>query len=156
MSVPLLKGTDSELPSNSVTCQNWNRKWLISQEESNTSAVHGHSIVCFLLCWPFYLSYILELVLVRVPVTKHYDQKASPWRKGFFGLHFCNVVHHWREWEWEWGRNTKVWADIEAMEKWCLLACSPMACSACFPIEPRITRQGNPLLQQVGLLSFNH
>ena len=37
-----------------------------------------------------------------------------------------------------WGRNLEAGVDAETMEGCCLVAYSPMACSACFLIEPRI------------------
>jgi hypothetical protein len=44
------------------------------------------------------------------------------------------------------GRNLEAGADVEVMEGWCcLLACSTMACSACFLIEPSMISPGMAL-----------
>ena len=78
------------------------------------------------------------LVRVSIAVMKHHGQKASWEGKGLFGLHFCIAVHHQRKagQELKQNRNLEAGTEAEAMEGSCLF---PMACSACFLIEPRTT-----------------
>jgi hypothetical protein len=73
-----------------------------------------------------------------------HDPKASWGGKGLFDLHFQIPVHYWREagQELKQGRKLKAGADSEAMEEMFLTGLLPLACSACFLIEPRTTSPG--------------
>ena len=79
------------------------------------------------------------LVSVTIAVMKHYDQ-SNLGRKGFIWLHFHIVVHHSRKsgQELKQGRNLEAGADAEAMEAFCLLACSPWL------LQPALTQNHLP------------
>ena len=71
--------------------------------------------------------------------TKHHDQEASWGGKGLFSLHFHIAVHYQRRQDWNSRRS--------GSRSWCrghggmfLTGLLPLACSACFLIEPKTTR----------------
>ena len=81
-------------------------------------------------------------VLVRVSIpAKTSWQEASWGGKGLFGLHFHAAVHHQGSQDWNSSRS--------GSRSWCrghggmwLTGLLPLACSACFLIEPKTTSLG--------------
>jgi hypothetical protein len=73
--------------------------------------------------------------------TKHHDKEASWGGKGLFSLHLHTAVHHQCKsgHKLTQGRNSQVGADAEAMKGVLLNGLLPLACSACFLIEPKTT-----------------
>jgi len=72
---------------------------------------------------------------------KHHDQEASWGGKGLFSLHFHIAVHHQRKS----GLELKQVRKQELKQRpWKGAAywLAPLACSACFLIEPRTTTEG--------------
>jgi hypothetical protein len=65
------------------------------------------------------------LVGVCMAVMKHHDLEASWGGKGLVSLHFHIAVHHQSKSGLKQGRNPEAGAVTEAMEGYCLLACSP-------------------------------
>lgn len=87
--------------------------------------------------WPTVLSirsprenrrFVLPFQLV-FSVSLHHDQKQVGEERAcvLFGLCFHIVIHYWRESrkELKEGWNLEAGADAKAMERWCLLTCSP-------------------------------
>ena len=79
--------------------------------------------------------------------TKHYYQEASCGEKGLFSLHFHITLHRQRKsgQELTQGRNLEPGTDAEALDGVLRTTLLPLACSACFLIEPRTTSLGMAL-----------
>jgi len=123
------------------------QKWNLTRGVSPTPHMWPSSHICSLSyhsgLWgenviSFYLWKTNVLVKVTTAVMKYHGGK------GLFSLHFHIFVHHQRKPEWILSR-----AGLEpGGRSWCrghggmlLSGLFPLACSACFLIEPRITVQ---------------